>query len=126
MVSFPTFSAIILKLPVVLIVAPITVSCSVFSTGIASPVIILSSIKELPSIILPSTGIRSPGIISKMSPFITSLIDISCSFLFRITLAVFTFKPISFLIESDVFDLAFASKYLPKRMSAIIITAASK
>ena len=76
-VSFPTFLASNLKLPVLLIVAPITSSPVCFSTGIDSPVIIDSSRVDCPSIITPSTGIFSPGRTKTMSPIITSSTAIS-------------------------------------------------
>ena len=59
--SLPTRSAFIKKLPVVLIVPPVTWSPTSFSEGTDSPVIIDSSMLEFPSTMAPSTGILSPG-----------------------------------------------------------------
>ena len=123
--SLPTLVALNLKLPCLLIVAPITISPFLFSTGILSPVIIDSSTLVLPSIIIPSTGIFSPGLIIIISPVTTSLIGITISFLFLITLAVFACSPISFLIASEVWLLAIASRYLPKIINVIIMAAVS-
>ena len=55
-VSPPTFSARYLKLPFLFMVAVITASPTVFSTGIDSPVSAASSSDELPSTITPSAG----------------------------------------------------------------------
>ena len=60
-VSLPTRSARITKLPVVLTVAPVTLSPGDFSAGTGSPVIIDSSMLLCPSITTPSTGTFSPG-----------------------------------------------------------------
>ena len=55
-VAEPTFSARITRLPEVFIVAPITGSPACLNTGTGSPLSIDSSIWELPSSTLPSTG----------------------------------------------------------------------
>ena len=60
-VSLPTRSARITKLPVVLTVAPVTLSPGAFSAGSGSPVSIDSSTALRPSKTLPSTGTFSPG-----------------------------------------------------------------
>ncbi|COF70636.1 Uncharacterised protein [Streptococcus pneumoniae] len=64
-VSLPTFVASTVIAPFLFIVDPITLSFCIFSTGIDSPVNIDSSIEVIPLIILPSTGIFSPGLITK-------------------------------------------------------------
>ena len=71
MVSCPTLVALKLKVPVLLIVAPTTVSPLFLSTGRLSPVTIDSSIEDSPSTITPSTGIFSPGRTLTISPMIT-------------------------------------------------------
>ena len=60
-VSLPTFSALKRMVPLLLIVEPITASPTDFSTGRLSPVTIDSSMVVLPSTIVPSTAIFSPG-----------------------------------------------------------------
>jgi hypothetical protein len=125
-VSLPILSAEILRLPVWFIVAPITKSPGFFCTGTDSPVIILSSMNEFPSVTFPSVGIFSPGRITSVSPTIILEMSISFSMPFLITLAVFTPSPISFLIAPEVRCLALSSKYLPIRMKEIITTEASK
>ena len=62
-----------IKEPFLFSVEPITASPIVFSTGIDSPVNMDSSMEVLPLIISPSTGTFSPGLITKVSPTITSL-----------------------------------------------------
>ena len=68
-----------LIVPKVLIVPPITSSPIVLFTGKDSPVIIDSSIDELPLIITPSLGTDSPGLMMTISFFFRSLIDINSS-----------------------------------------------
>ena len=70
--SPPTFVAVIVIVPFLFIVEPITVSSTFFSTGIDSPVNIDSSMAVIPLIILPSTGIFSPGLTISVSPTCTS------------------------------------------------------
>ena len=72
MVSLPTRSARMTKLPDWLMVPPLTRSPSVFSTGIGSPVSIDSSTVLRPSSTTPSTGILSPGRTRSRSPTATS------------------------------------------------------
>ncbi len=71
-VSLPTLFASMTRLPVPLIVAPVTASPMVFSTGRGSPEIIDSSIEERPSTTSPSTGTLSPGLTRRRSPIRTS------------------------------------------------------
>ena len=61
MVSAPTFSAVITRAPVPLMVPPMTFAASVFSTGMDSPVTIDSSTELDPFVTDPSTGTASPG-----------------------------------------------------------------
>jgi hypothetical protein len=67
----PIFSARMTRLPEVLRLAPITLSPGPFSTGIGSPVIIASSMLDLPSTTTPSTGTFSPGRTRSLSPTCT-------------------------------------------------------
>ena len=78
-VSSPTFSAIIINTPFPLMVPDVTLSGVRFSTGIGSPVIMLSSTLELPSVILPSTGTFSPGFTLNTSPIFTCESGTFCS-----------------------------------------------
>src|SRR5262249_27482091 len=70
-VSVPTFSARTRSDPVVLIVAPITVSPARLGEGIGSPVTIDSSTADDPDTTTASTGIFSPGRITTSSPTTT-------------------------------------------------------
>ena len=97
-VSFPTLVARNLIIPFLLIDAPVTLSPICFSTGILSPVSIDSSIVVCPSIIMPSTGIFSPGLTRIISPVLTSSIRTSCSPSSFKTVAVFGLRPISVFI----------------------------
>ena len=68
-----------LIVPKVLMVPPITSSPTALFTGKDSPVIIDSSIDELPFMITPSLGTDSPGLMMTISFFFKSLIDINSS-----------------------------------------------
>ena len=70
-VSLPTCSARMTKLPLWLTVPPMTRAPASLSTGIDSPVIIDLSIALLPSTISPSTGTLSPGRTRRRSPTAT-------------------------------------------------------
>ena len=87
--------------PFVFTVEPITISPIDFVIGILSPVTMLSSIADSPLVIIPSTGIFSPGFTIIMSPATTSSTGIVTSFPFLTTSAVFGFSPISFWIASE-------------------------
>ena len=71
-VSAPTLSARITKLPVPLTVPPVTRAPGAFSTGRDSPVTMDSSITLVPSCTLPSTGTDSPGRTRNRSPIRTT------------------------------------------------------
>ena len=87
-VSAPTLVALNWKVPVLLIVAPVTMSPVFFERGRDSPVIMDSSTSELPSVTTPSTGILLPGRINTMSFNSTSAVGISNSCPSRITVAM--------------------------------------
>ncbi len=125
-VSFPTFVASNLKLPVLLMVAPMTSLPGSFLTGILSPVIIDSSTADFPSLTIPSTGIFSPGLTRTTSPTKTSSTGISISFPSLTTRAVLGCKPISFLMASEVCPFALASNSLPRIMRTMIRAEVSK
>ncbi len=80
-VSFPTFVALKMKAPVLLIVAVNTVSPCCLKTGILSPVSADSSMEVFPFSIIPSTGIHCPGFTITKSPTITSSTGTSFSML---------------------------------------------
>ncbi len=81
----PTRSARTMRAPVVFTVPPSTVSPSVTSRGIGSPVIIDVSRAEEPSTTVPSVAIRSPGRIANRSPTRSSPIGMTASTPSRIT-----------------------------------------
>lgn len=95
-------------------------------SGMVSPQRFDSSIVEKPSEMMPSTGIRSPGLTTTVSPVITSSRPISCSSPLRRTRAVAGWRPISLLIASDVRPFARASSMRPSRISVMIIAEVSK
>ena len=91
-----------------------------------SPVTIDSSIDELPFVIIPSTGIFSPGRTTIISPIATCSIGTSIIVLFLIILAVLGCKPINFFIASDVRPFALASSHFPRITKVIKNAAVSK
>ena len=125
-VSRPTFVAVNSKLPCLLMVAPITVSPTFFSTGILSPVTIDSSTADCPFATVPSTGIFSPGRTTMVSPTTTCSMGTSNAVPFLTTRAVLGCNPMSFLIASDVRPLVFASSHLPRITNVIRKAAVSK
>ena len=125
-VSFPTLDAVKRMNPPLLIVAAITGSPASFSTGILSPVIADWSILVLPSVMMPSTGIRWPGFTRTTSPTITCSTGISICWPLRSTVAVFGARSIRRVRASLVLPLERVSRYLPTVISAKIITADSK
>ncbi len=125
-VSLPILAALNVNEPNLLMVAPTTVSPAFFSTGRLSPVSMDSSIEVFPSMMTPSTGTFSPGLTRMTSPTWTSSMGISSSQPSRMTLAVLAWSPMSFLMASDVLPFATASRYLPSRISVMIMADASK
>jgi hypothetical protein len=122
----PTRVVSILKVPILLMVAPKTFEPACFSTGMLSPVSIDSSTEDRPSVTTPSTGTFSPGRTMTMSPTATSSTGTSTSRPSRTMRAVFALRPMRRLIAEALVLLAFASSQRPKRMSAMMITDASK
>ena len=125
-VSLPTFLDSILNTPCLFKVEPITLLPFSLSTGILSPVNILSSTLDSPSITIPSTGIFSPGRTITISPITTSFNGTSISTLFLTTFAVLGFKPINFLMAEPVFPLARTSINFPNLIKVIITAEVSK
>jgi len=107
-------------------VAPMTWSPAVFSTGMLSPVSMLSSTADLPSVTTPSTGIFSPGRTRTWSPTTTCSRGISTTAPSRSTLAVFGARPTRAVIAAAVCFFAFASIHLPASTSARITSEVSK
>jgi len=95
------------------IVPDTTLSPTVFSTGMLSPVMLDWSIDELPSTTIPSTPMLAPGFITIISPATTSSSLISISLPSLITVEVFGTKFISFSIAAPVFAFDLVSKYFP-------------
>ena len=126
MVSLPTRSARMTKLPDWLRVAPVTLSSGPFSTGIGSPVSIDSSTVLRPSSTSPSTGILSPGRTRRRSPTCTCSSGTSSSPSSRTRRAVFGARPSSALIAPLVRSRALISSTWPSSTSAMITAAASK
>ena len=111
--SLPIFSALYKTSPSKLIEPATTLSCLFFLIGVDSPLINDSSIWEFPFTIIPSTANLLPGLATKISPFLTSSIDTSCSLSLisrSAALGVMVTKP---FIASLVFSLLILSIYLP-------------
>ena len=126
-VSVPTFSALNRKLPFWLIVPAKTLAFFCLATATGSPLSMLSSTYELPSVTMPSTAIRSPGFTKIMSP--GRICSIGTTFSDEgpvITVTVWGCRPMSFLMAEEVFPLAFSSSNRPNRIKAIMTLAASK
>ncbi len=125
-VSSPTLEALQVMKPVWFIVAAETLSPTVLSTGMLSPVRADSFTALSPSVTTPSTGMLSPGRTTKISSFTTSSAGIVCSTPFRITFAVFGASFIRPLSASVVLPFERASSILPTVISVKIIAADSK
>ena len=125
-VSAPTLVARNVKEPVVFMVAPITSSPSLLTTGIGSPVSIASSTADEPLTTTPSTGTFSPGRTTTRSPTTTLSTGTSTSTPPRCTRAVRGCSPMSALIAAPVWPLARASSSRPKRISVMMKAAESK
>ena len=78
--------------------------------GIDSPVIMLSSTAEAPSITFPSVAILSPGRTTKLSPKVSSSIGICFSIPLLVTETVFAPRFSSAVSAALLRDLARASK----------------
>ena len=124
-VSVPTFSALKRKLPFWLMVPAKTLASFCLDTATGSPLSILSSTYEEPSVTMPSTAIRSPGFTSMMSPGRICSIGTMRS-PFPTTVTVLGWSPISFLMAVEVFPFAFSSSRRPSRIKAMMTLAASK
>ena len=124
-VSSPTAVVRISRDPVVLMVAPMTGSPAVLSTGRLSPVSMLSSMLLVPLVTTPSTGIFSPGRIRTVSPTTTSSTGMSVSTSPRRTRAVLGASPTRAVTASAVRFLARASIHFPASTRATMISEVS-
>ena len=125
-VSEPTFSACMMNDFVPFMVPELTLSFTCLSTGMGSPVIIDSSILLSPSMMLPSTGIFSPGFTRSKWP---------CSIL-SIAIVFSTPSTTKVAVEGTNFNNSFmaplvwlwalASKSCPNKTKVNITVVASK
>ena len=125
-VSAPTRSARITRLPDLASVPPVNESPGAFSTGSGSPVIMLSSTVALPSITTPSTGTLSPGRTRRRSPGRTSSNGTSASPPSPNRRAVFGARSMRARMASPVRSRAAVSITCPTSTSTRITAAASK
>ena len=125
-VSAPMPVALQRSSPCALIVAAYTGLPAVLLTGRLSPVSSDSSILELPSITLPSTGTASPGRTMKVSPTRNCATGISRTSPLRSTRAVCGCNRISSSIAAEARARARDSSNLPRNTSVMMLTAASK
>ncbi len=127
MVSPPTRSARMTRLPFAFWVPPMRRSPACFETGSDSPVSSDSSRLECPSSTMPSTGTLSPGRTRSRSPAWTWSSGISSSLpSARRRRAVGGARRSSALMAAEVEDLAFNSRTWPSRVSETMTAAASK
>ena len=126
-VAEPTCSERITNAPLVLSVAPMSLSPARLVTGSGSPVSIDSSRALLPSTTTPSTGTFSPGRTRSASPTCTWASGTSSSVPSALMRrAVFGARPSSDLIAAEVLERAFSSRIWPNSVSEMMTTAASK
>ena len=126
-VSRPTLSARMTKLPLVLMVAPITRESFSLVTGMDSPVTIDSSSAERPSSTTPSTGTLSPGRTRNLSPALMASSETSSSPPSSLTRrAVLGARSSKARIAPEVASRARNSSTWPSSTSTVITLAASK
>jgi hypothetical protein len=127
MVSLPTSSARITKLPLTFTVPPITLASTALETGIGSPVMLDSSTEPAPSTIAPSTGTFSPGRTRSRSPTAIRSIATSASLpLVSTRRAVRGASPSSALMAPPVASRARSSRTWPTSTSTTMTAAGSK
>ena len=126
-VALPTCSERITNAPLVLSVAPMSLSPTRLLTGSGSPVSMDSSKALLPSVTTPSTGTFSPGLTRSRSPTCTWLKSMSSSAPSApMRRAVLGDKPSKDLIAAEVCERALSSSNCPSKVSEMMTTAASK
>ena len=126
MVSSPTFSALILRYPLVTMDALVACMPSVNSTGRLSPVTADWSAKACPSQIVPSTATDSPCRTTMISPIATSETGTFSVFPSRSTVTVSGASERSFSTSLPVRRLLLSSNHLPSVTNVTIIAADSK
>ena len=126
-VDAPTRSERITSAPLVLSVAPITLSPTRLATGIGSPVSMDSSTELPPSVTSPSTGTFSPGRTRSRSPTCTWVSGTSSSVPSdRMRRAVLGARPSNDLMAAEVCERALSSSTCPSSVSEMMTAAASK
>ena len=126
-VADPTWSDRITSAPLVLSVAPMSLSPTRLVIGSGSPVSIDSSTALLPSTTSPSTGTFSPGRTRSLSPTWTWVSGTSSSWpSAAMRRAVFGARPSSDLMAAEVCERAFSSRICPNSVNEMMTTAASK
>jgi len=118
--------AIIWKLPLRLVVPPLTFESFSTKTGLDSPVKLASSTSLIPSITTPSIGICSPGFTISLSPTFISSTLISITSLSFSKWAFLGAKSSNCDIALVVLPFALFSINFPKDTKASIIPADSK
>ena len=127
MVPEPTRSACMVSAPLVLRVAPISLSPLRLVTGMGSPVSMDSSTALLPSSTKPSTGTFSPGRTRRRSPMCTWVSGMSASLpSSAMRRAVLGARPSKDLMAAEVCERALSSSNWPSKVSEMIVAAASK
>ena len=91
-----------------------------------SPVRALSFTEVIPSVIMPSTGMLSPGLTTKMSPALTFSMGVSTSLPSANSVAVFGVSFIRPFSASVVLPLDLASRVFPTVIRVTIMAADSK
>ena len=125
-VSSPTRVAFAVKNPEALMVAAVSSSPTLLSTGMLSPEIADSSTALSPERITPSTGMLSPGRTTKISSTFTCSIGTLFSSPSIRMVACFGANSISPRNASVVLPLEYASSILPTVISVSIMAADSK
>ena len=125
-VSSPTRVAVNRIVPSMFCVPEVTVSPAALLTGIDSPVTADSSTLVVPSVTVPSTGMRAPGRTTMVSPAARALTGTVSSTPSRRTVASCGASFISARRASVVCPLARASRYFPTVMRVTIMPADSK
>ena len=125
-VSLPTRVASKRKYPFLLTLPPTTLSPAALSTGRLSPVSMLSSTLPSPSVMVPSTGMRSPGLTITTSPGTICSMGTCCSCPSRTTSPFFGVRPISFWMASPVWLRERCSRNLPSMTRVMMVAVDSK
>ena len=125
-VSAPILCARIFITPLLLSAAEVIWSPIVTSTGRLSPVIADLSIKVLPSVITPSTGIYSPCLTTRISPAATCETGTSISFPSTSFVTLSGARRRSFSISLPVRRFDFSSSHLPTVTRVKMVAADSK